>query len=452
MVTSKLTSRGSAPALGEPQVYRKVRRRIIPLIFVGYLLCYMDRTIVGVAALQMNESIGLSAAAYGAGAGLFFLTYLLFEPPSNVILARVGARIWLTRIMVTWGLVTAATAFIQGETSFYIMRLLLGAAEAGYFPGAIFYIAMWFPPHLRAKPIALMVLGLPVGVVLGAPLGGWILSWGGVFEGWQWLFLIVGTLTMLYGIVLFRWLPSNPDQARWLTDGERSTIIANASFDRPHRPFREQMAGFRVFFTRPALWVMTVVYFVICVVSYAATFFLPLIVKQFSGLSNLQTTLVVSAAWLLSIAVVVLVARSSERFNAPWMHLVLVLLISAAGFATLVPSSSSIALFVIAATGCVSLGSAYAGAYWTAVTSLFDKPAAAAGAIALINGLAATGGYFGPQLLGLFIDATGGQWQPAAPVAAAALASAALVVAALRFALLKRKRPSEKPEKENQLA
>ena len=430
MVADRTPQASRADAAADA-LYRRLRWRLLPLLFGGYLLCYMDRTIVGVASLEMNASIGLSAAAYGAGAGLFFLTYLLFEPPSNMILARVGARIWLTRIMVTWGLVTAGTAFIQGETSFYIMRLLLGAAEAGYFPGVIFYIALWFPPHLRAKPIAMMVLGLPIGVMIGSPLGGWILGWGGSLEGWQWLFLAVGGITVCYGLVMYRLLPSDPHQAPWLSDDERQIVEANASFDHSPHAFRQQLAGFRRFARTPVLWVLTLIYFLMNVIAYGATFFLPLIVKQFSGLTNLETTLVISAAWLISIAVVVVVAASSERTNAPWLHFALVLLVSAAGYAALVTSSATISLFIIAAAAVVSLGSAYAGPFWSIVTPLLGRPNQVAGALALVNGLAATGGYFGPQMLGYFIDRSGGNWQQAPPVAAAALGGCAVVVLTL---------------------
>lgn len=428
----------------EEVLYGKLRWRLLPFLFGGYLLCYMDRTIVGVASLEMNASIGLSAAAYGTGAGLFFLTYLLFEPPSNMILARVGARIWLTRIMVTWGLVTAGTAFIQGETTFYVMRLLLGAAEAGYFPGVIFYIAMWFPPHLRAKPIAIMALGLPIGVMLGSPLGGWILGWGGAVEGWQWLFLVVGLVTVLYGLVMYRYLPSDPSQAAWLTEHDRLTIEANASFDRSPHAFRQQLRGFRLFTRTPALWVLTLIYFMMNVIAYGATFFLPLIVKQFSGLTNLETTLVVSAAWLISIGVVLAIAVSTERTQAPWLHFVILLLISAAGYATLVASSGTVGLFIIAAAAVVSLGSAYAGPFWSIVTPLLGEPGQSAGALALVNGLAATGGYFGPQMLGYFIDRSGGDWQQAPPLAAAALGVSAALVLAL---WLSRKRGTLRPKR-----
>lgn len=418
----------------EAAVYRKVRNRLLPLLFIGYLLCFMDRTIVGVASLQMNESIGLSAAAYGAGAGLFFLTYMLFEPPSNVVMARVGARIWLSRIMVTWGLVTMATALIQGEKSFYLMRLLLGAAEAGYFPGVIFFIALWFPPHLRTKPIALLVLALPIGTVIGAPLGGWLLQWGGPLEGWQWLFVVVGAITVVYGAVMYAMLPADPTQARWLTASERDVVHRNASasFERSPETFKHQLRGIKVFLRRPSLWVMTIVYFVISAVAYGATFFLPLIVSDFSQLSDVQTTWVVSAIWLLSIAVVLFISYGTETSNSPWLWLAVLLLISASGYAALVPSTAALPLFILAGMAIVSLGSAYAGPFWTAVTALLGDPKEAAGAIGLVSALAATGGYFGPQILGVVIENSDGRWQSAPPWAAAALATSAVAILLLR--------------------
>jgi ACS family tartrate transporter-like MFS transporter len=206
----------------------KVRRRLLPLMIVCFFIAFLDRVNVGFAALQMNEDLGFSARIYGLGAGMFFIGYFLFEVPSNLILHRVGARRWIARIMITWGLIAAGMAWVEGPLSFYVMRFLLGVAEAGFFPGMIYYISLWFPARERARATAIFILGLPISVTLGAPLSTALLSLDGLggFEGWQWLFVIEGIPAVLLGFVVLRYMTDRPADADWLPPPQREWLVA----------------------------------------------------------------------------------------------------------------------------------------------------------------------------------------------------------------------------------
>ena len=262
-----------------------MRRRLIPFVFLLYIVAYLDRINVGFAALQMNAALGLSASAFGLGAGIFFVSYTLFEVPSNVVLARIGARLWIARIMITWGLVSSGMMFVRGPTSFYVMRFLLGAAEAGFFPGVIFYLTRWFPARERARTIAaFMTASLAAGIV-GGPVSGALLSMDGVggLAGWQWLFLLEGLPAIVLGVVVLFYMTERPEDARWLSDDERAALVEalrrdeNESLSSP----RSSRVGGALASGR--IWLLAIVYFTIPIALYAFGFWLPQIIRAASN-------------------------------------------------------------------------------------------------------------------------------------------------------------------------
>jgi ACS family tartrate transporter-like MFS transporter len=384
----------------EQAIFSKIRLRLIPFMFLLYVVAYLDRVNVGFAALQMNRDLGFGPQVYGRGAGIFFLGYTLFEVPSNLLMARVGARIWIARIMIVWGLVSAAMMYVDSVPLFYASRFLLGVAEAGFFPGMILYLTYWFPASERAKAVAQFMTGTAIANVIGGPLSGLLLTLDGVqgLAGWQWLFLVEGIPAILLGIFVLYYLTEGPAQAHWLTADERKWLIARMEYDRALHVGGHDSSSLKAALTSPRVWFFGLLYFTIVVGFYGITFWLPQILKNLSGLSDIKIGLISAIPYVIAAAVMVLVAASSDRHGERRWHVAIPSFISAVGLllsaATRDPILSLAALSLAAAGIWGSLGP-----FWSLPTA-FLSGAAAAGGIALINSLGNLGGFLSPMLIG----------------------------------------------------
>ena len=353
---------------------------------------------VGFAALQMNEALGLSARVFGRGAGVFFISYVAFEIPSNTILARVGARLWIARIMLTWGLVSSGMMFVSGVTSFYVMRFLLGAAEAGFFPGIIFYLTRWFPERERARTIALFMTAVLAAGIVGGPISGALLSIGGVWglAGWQWLFLIEGLPAVVLGLVVLAKLTERPEQASWLTSGERAALAARLAEESIARAASPQTVMAAL--TNGRIWLLAVVYFTLPVALYAMSFWLPQILKIASGGSDFQVGLLSAIPYAAGAIAMVIAGRHSDRTGERRWHVAVACVVGGAAFAASAYAQTLVASLVLLSIAMAGLASML-GPFWTLATAAVTGRAAAAG-IALINSVGNIGGYVGPDLLG----------------------------------------------------
>jgi MFS transporter, ACS family, tartrate transporter len=386
------------------RVLSKVRRRLVPFLFLLYIVAYLDRINVGFAALQMNAALGLSASAYGLGAGIFFVSYTLFEVPSNVVLARVGARLWIARIMLTWGLVSSGMMLVRGPTSFYVMRFLLGAAEAGFFPGIIFYLTQWFPARERARTIAaFMTASLTAGIV-GGPVSGALLSLDGAsgLAGWQWLFLLEGVPAMVLGIVVLFYMTERPADAHWLSDVERSALVETLRRDASDGPASVQTVGSALASGRT--WVLAIVYFTIPIALYAFGFWLPQIIQASSTGSDFQIGLLAAIPYLLGACGMVIAARHSDRTGERRWHIAGAALAGGAAFIVSAFSPTLGVSLVALSMAMLGLASMF-GPFWAFATAGLRGVGAAA-AIALINSVGNTGGFVGPYVIGYIRDRT----------------------------------------------
>jgi ACS family tartrate transporter-like MFS transporter len=415
-----------------PAAMRAVRRRLLPLMIVCFFIAFLDRVNVGFAALQMNEDLGFSASIYGLGAGLFFIGYFLFEVPSNLILHRVGARRWIARIMITWGLIAAGMALVQGTTSFYVMRFLLGVAEAGFFPGMIYYISLWFPARERARATAIFILGLPISVLLGAPLSTALLSLDGMagFHGWQWLFVIEGIPAVILGFVVLRHMTDSPSHARWLPASHREWLVAklaqesaSATGDR-HPGVMETLRNAKV---------LTLALAFLCnvVPIYGITMWLPLIVKSAGDLTNFQIGLITTLPYICAAIAMIANARHSDRTGERKLHILIGALVGAAGFLLAAGATSPYVGLAGICLGAMGLWAANT-VFWTLPASFLTGVAAAAG-IGLINAVGNLGGFVGPFMVGWIRESFGG-FAPAM----ASLAGFLVVHGIVTYQLLKR--------------
>lgn len=382
---------------------RKVSFRLLPFLGLLYFLAFLDRVNVSFAALSMNEDLGLSPFIYGLGAGIFFLGYVLFEVPSNLILHRIGARIWIARIMISWGLVSAGTAFITGPNSFIAARLLLGIAEAGFFPGIILYLTYWYPAEVRGKIIGAFMLAIPLSTVVGAPISTALLdiSLFGL-KGWQTLFLVEGLPSVVLGVATLFYLPDRPADAAWVTPRERDLITAQLAAEDSHAGRRHD---FSAALAMPRLWLLGFVYFAIVLALYGLNFWTPLMVRSLSGLSNQEVGWLTALPNLLAAVAMYVWGRWSDRTGKRRTFVVIPCVIGAAGFAAsvLFPSPLTGILSIFIGTICVYL---CAPIFWTLPTATLAGTAAAGG-IAVINSVGNVSGYIGPFLLGALQEQTG---------------------------------------------
>jgi len=384
---------------------RKVSLRIVPFIMLLYFVAFIDRVNIGFASLTMNKDLGFSPTVYGFGAGIFFWGYFLFEVPSNIILDKVGARLWIARVMITWGLVSAAMAFVQGQNSFYILRFLLGAAEAGFFPGIILYLSYWFPARQRASATAIFMAAAPLSTVLGSPVSSALLEMHGLlgFKGWQWLFLIEALPAVLLGFVVLGYMTDRPEQAKWLADDERNWLVKTMETERAGRT---ASAGHSIWrgLTDPRVLALALVYFGTSAGLYTLGVWAPQIIKSF-GLSNMQVGLLNAVPPTVAVIAMYLWSWHSDRTNERTWHVVIACLVAAIGLA--LAGLSSAVVSVVAALVLVNVGiSAAKPPLWSMPTLFLAGPAAASG-IATINSIGNLGGFVGPAMIGWIKDQTG---------------------------------------------
>lgn len=405
---------------------KKASARLLPFLALLYFLAFLDRVNVSFAALTMNEDLGLSRFIYGLGAGIFFLSYVLFEVPSNLILHKVGARRWIARIMITWGLVSAGTAFITGPNSFIAARLLLGLAEAGFFPGIILYLTYWYPAAVRGRIIGSFMLAIPLSTVVGAPISTALLDVS-VFglKGWQTLFILEGLPSLLLGIVTLFYLPDRPASAAWLTPPEREAIQAQLAAEEQSKA---QEHSFGAVLARPRLWLLGFVYFAIVLALYGLNFWTPLMLQSMSGLSNQNVGWLTALPNLLAAGAMVIWGRWSDRTGKRRAFIVIPCLLGALGFviSVLFPSPLTGILAIFIGTICVYLVSPI---FWTLPTAMLAGTAAAGG-IAVINSVGNIAGYIGPFLLGALREKTGDYIGGFICLAISLLLAAALVLIA----------------------
>jgi D-galactonate transporter len=382
---------------------RKIAWRLIPYLMLCYFVAYLDRVNLGFAALTFKGDLGFSDAVYGLGAGIFFAGYFIFEVPSNIILEKIGARVWIARIMVTWGLVSAAMAFVQGETSFYVIRFLLGVAEAGFFPGIILYLTYWYTSAERAKMVGMFMTAIALSGIIGAPLSTWILtSFSGVsgLKSWQWLFILEAAPAILVGIVTYFYLTDRPQDAHWLTAEERESVSRHLAAEKASREAVRKFSLGEALTHRRVLG-LALVYFGIVVGLYGLGFWLPQIVKAF-GFSTFMTGWVVAIPYLFSAIVMVLWTRNSDRTGERVWHLAVASFLGGAGLIAGAYLGDPLLAMVALTFGSIGI---YAGlpTFWTLPTALLTGTAAAGG-IALINAIGNLGGFAGPYLVGWIRD------------------------------------------------
>lgn len=395
-------------AVLERTTMRRVSQRLLPFLFLLFIVCYIDRVNVAFAALQMNQALGFSGAVYGFGVGIFFVGYCLLEIPSNLALARVGARRWIARITISWGVISAALMFVRGPASFYTLRFLLGVAEAGYFPGIIYYLGEWFPARERARAISLFMTSTPLAGLVGGPLAGVVLGLDrrGGLAGWQWLFLLEGIPSFVLGFVTLAYLTDGPEAATWLSADERAWLTSRLAAERAGcRSRHDQHLGRAL--ASPLVWRLALLQSLsITCGLYALSFWLPQIVKSLSGLGNLLVGVVSAAPYAVAATAMVVVGIHSDRQGERCAHVAGCSLLAAAGFAAsawLHAPVLGVAALCVAAAGVFSS----MGPFW-ALPGSFLTGTAAAGSIALINSIANVMGFAVPYGLGLLKDATGG--------------------------------------------
>ena len=420
-----------APAhLGEDALYAKLRRKLLPFLFLLYVIAYLDRINVGFAALQMNRQIGLSPAVFGFGAGVFFIGYFVLEIPSNLILQRLGARIWISRIIISWGIVAIAMMFTRGARSFYISRFLLGAAEAGFFPGIIFYLTHWFPSRERARAVSLFMTATQIAGVVGGPLSGVLLALNGCWHlaGWQWLFLVQGLPAVLLGIAAAKYLPDTPEHASWLKSEERMLLEARLTLELNERQSKYTL---RAALSSTTVWLLAMLYFAIVFGHYGISLWLPQILKGFGGMTDLRVGMLSALPFLTAAIAMVIVAKHSDSTQERRWHLALSAVAGAIALAASAGASrswTSLLSISLAAAGVSST----AGPFWT-LPAEFLAGIAAAGGIAFINSLGNLAGFVGPSLVGMIRERTGSFAGGFLVMAIALMIAAAIALAMPKF-------------------
>jgi MFS transporter, ACS family, tartrate transporter len=405
----------------EAALIRKISIRLIPFLFLLYIVSYLDRVNVSFASLQMNKALGFSAEVYSLGAGIFFIAYFIFEVPSNLVLHRVGARLWIARIMITWGVISSAMMFVKGPVSFYVLRFLLGVAEAGFFPGIILYLTYWFPNEVRGRAIARFMTASAVAGAIGSPISGVLLSLdrAGGLDGWQWLFLIEGIPAIVLAFVTLCHLPDGPAKASWLSSEEKEWIAIRLA--QPDQSAGEAVRTGRV-------WRFAWVYFGIVMGFYGITFWLPQIVKAFSGVSDFLVGCLAAIPWIAATIFMVLWSKHSDATRKSMSHVAISAAAGAAGLmiAGLVASPVlELASLSLAAAGIWGT----LGPFWAMSSESLAGKGAAAG-IALINSVGNLGGFLGPYLIGFVFTRTNSYTWGLIALALFPLAGAALTLLA----------------------
>lgn len=386
--------------INEQALVRKISYRIIPFVFILYIISYLDRANIGYAALQMNRELALSSEAFGFASGIFFIGYFLFEVPSNVLLNRFGARIWIARILITWGIVSVVSAFAHNATQLYVLRFLLGVAEAGFFPGIIVYLTYWFRAKELATTVALFTAAIPVSYIIGAPLSTWIMDhvhWMN-WSGWRWMLLLEGAPALVGGVLCYLYLTDRPKDAKWLKPEERDWLLNELENDRKARPNAQHFGSLKAM-SNPKVLYLSFIYFVYQCGSLGVGYWMPQIIKGFSQtLSHTQIGLIAMVPYVFATVAMVMWSRRSDRHNERRLHSAIPLAVAAlallgAGFAE--------NLYVSITMISLSLGGLYAfkSPFW-ALPTLFLTRSTAAISIAVINSIGNLGGFFGPFMIG----------------------------------------------------
>ena len=417
-------------------LFTKVAWRIMPILFIGYIVAYLDRVNVGFAKLQMIGDLHFSEAVYGFGSGIFFVGYFFFEVPSNIILHKVGARRWICRVLVFWGFVSMATAFVHTPAQFYIVRFLLGVSEAGFFPGMILYLTYWFPSHRRAKMVAALMAGNPVSGIIGGPLSGFLMqaaagSHG--LAGWQWLFIIEAVPAVVLGIVILFVLDDSIGDAKWLSGEEKATLTAEIASEAGVKTHQSLVSVF----TSPRVWLMCAILFGIVMGSYAVGFWQPTIIRQSGIRSPFVIGMLTTIPYTLALVSMLVVGRHADRTRERRWHVAAPALLAACGFLLCTQAGQStvvaVAGLVLAAVGIITA----LPMFWALPTSFLGGTAAAAG-IALINCTGNLAGFVSPTVIGVLKDYTGTLNSGLVLVAASMVMAATLVIVLVPAKLVNR--------------
>jgi ACS family tartrate transporter-like MFS transporter len=411
----------------EKRTMDKVTWRLVPFLMLCYFIAYLDRVNVGFAGGSMSKDLGLSAGAFGGAAGIFFIAYFFFEVPSNLALDRFGARLWIARFMLTWGLVAGAQAFVVGEFSLNIVRLLLGAAEAGFFPGVIFFITLWFPAAYRARIVGWFMFAIPISTVIGAPISGLILNLEGVagLHGWQWMFLIEAAPAILMTLAVLYYLTDRPKEAQWLTPQESQWLQDRLDAERANRERHGALSWFQSMFDVRVV-ALGFVYMGCNIPQYGLSFFLPQIVKGFGELSNIEVGCITALPYVVGAVGMLFWSRHSDKTAERKWHTVIPLAIIVVGLAlaAVMPTPLTKMIFL-----CVAGFGFFAvlPVFWTLPTTFLTGTGAAAG-IAAVNSIGNLGGYFGPKVFGALKDYTGSDFASLMFLAACAIIGAVIVL------------------------
>jgi MFS family permease len=407
MAHTRATDGAQLPATAvsaiEDAAYRKVTWRLLPLLMICYLVAYLDRVNIGFAKLQMLADLRFSETVYGLGAGMFFIGYFFFEVPSNMIMHRVGARIWIGRIMISWGLVSGSFMFVRSPEMFYGLRFLLGIAEAGFFPGMILYLTYWYPSHRRARMIALFMTAIPMSGVIGGPLSGWILkTFAGVngWPGWQWLFLLEAVPSIVIGVVVMLYLDNGIRSASWLSEAEKIALEERLVQDHGAAPMHPSLGALAA---DGRLWRMALIYFACVVGSYCLTFWMPTLMQSAGVHDVLSIGLLTAIPYSVAVAAMLMLGRSADRRRERRWHTAGPMLAGAAGLT----ASAMVGTHTVSAVVCLCVAAAgivaAAPLFWSLPTAILRGSAAAAG-IAAINSVGNLGGFVSPYMIGWLKD------------------------------------------------
>jgi MFS family permease len=404
-----LSTQTAFTAEAEKALYGRVTRRIIPFLFLCYVFAYVDRVNVGFAKLQMQQDLRISDAAYGMGAGMFFLGYFFFEVPCNMALQKIGAKYWLGPIMVVWGVVSACQMLVTSAAGLYFTRFLLGVVESGFFPGVILYLTFWYPRQYRAKMLAAFMTAIPLSGVFGGPISGWILenmSGTSLLRGWQWLFLFEAIPSVIAGVATLYILDDGPRKARWLNEDEKRLLEQRledeAQAKRLEAPGHHTLADA---FRSRKVWVLSVIYFGMVMVNYGVSFWLPQIVKETLSHDSLTIGFLTAIPWALAAVTMVAVGHHSDKTGERRWHIALTSIVCSAAFAaSAIPGISGALSFAAITVATASIASSYS-TFWALPTTLLSGTAASAG-IAWINSIGNLAGYVSPYLVGKIRDTT----------------------------------------------
>jgi ACS family tartrate transporter-like MFS transporter len=409
----------------ETRTMRKVTWRLVPFLMACYFIAYLDRVNIAFAGPSMMQSLGLTAAAFGGVAGIFFIAYFFFEIPSNLALNRFGARIWISRIMLTWGIISGAQAFVADEFSFYVVRFLLGIAEAGFFPGIIFYMTLWFPASYRARVVGLFMFAVPVSTVIGSPMSGYLLNLHGALglEGWQWIFLLEALPALVMAAAVFFYLTNTPSEARWLNVEEKSWLRDRLDAERENREAHFKKGWLPSVFNMRVI-ALGLVYMAINIPQYGLSFFLPQIIKEF-GVSDVKAGFIATLPYLVGGLGMITWSLHSDRTGERIWHCVIPFIAMIVGLSSAAVADGlqlKMLALCVAAWGFFSI----LPIFWTLPTAFLSGAGAAAG-IAAVNSIGNLGGYFGPQVFGILKTTTQGDAAGLVFLAAVAAAGAILV-------------------------